>query len=103
MKTIVKKLKYNLTDQLNYYKVMEKLTAEKKDLIVNGDIDSLSELDRTIEALACQILELEQNRLSLMAGVSTRDSRLSDFIKMIGPEFGTPLDELRIQLKRSNE
>ncbi len=98
MKTIVRKLKHNLTDQLNYYKVMEQLTIEKKDLIIKGDADALAELDKTIEAVACQALGLEQDRLSLLGGVANRSSKLSDFIKMIGPELGSPLEELRTQL-----
>lgn len=98
MKTIANKLKNNLLEQLNFYNYMERLTTEKKDLIIKGDAESLAELDKNIEAVACQILELEEKRLKLLEGRISKNSRLSDFIIMLEPDVAEPLKEIGQQL-----
>jgi flagellar biosynthesis/type III secretory pathway chaperone len=98
MLKVATQLKDNLSEQLKLYKYMDKLTAEKREIIIKGDAESLSEMDKVIEAVACQILELEQNRLSVLEGYVSRESSLSEFIKKLDPEISTALSDIREQL-----
>jgi flagellar biosynthesis/type III secretory pathway chaperone len=98
MKKVATKLKDNLSEQLNLYKYMDHLTLEKKELIIKGKVEELAELDRHIESVTCQILELEQNRLLLLETDSSKDTKLSDFIKKLDKESAVVLTDLRTQL-----
>lgn len=98
MKEIATRLKNNLSEQLKYYQDIDKLSLEKKELIIKGDAEALSELDKRIESAACQVLDLEQKRLKLLEAHLSKNSRLSDFIKKLDPELARPLNDLRNQL-----
>lgn len=98
MDKLVKNLQNNLSEQLKYYKYMDRLSLEKKDVIIKGDTETLSEIDRNIEAVACQIIEIEQERLKLLKGHITRESKLTDFIKKLDPESAKMLNNIREEL-----
>lgn len=91
-------IKNNLSEQLTLYRYMDRLTMEKKALIVKGDAESLSELDKHIEAVTCQILELEQSRLKILDSHHSKDSKLTDFIKTLDSKTAEPLVTLQDQL-----
>jgi flagellar biosynthesis/type III secretory pathway chaperone len=98
MRNLANNLKNNLSEQLGHYEKMEKLTDHKRELIVKGDVESLSELDKQIETVACHVLELEQKRVTLLERFATKDSRFSDFLMVLEPELAKPLNELREKL-----
>jgi hypothetical protein len=98
MLKIATKLKENLLEQLNLYKYMDRLTLEKKEVIIKGHAEYLSEIDKNIEAVACQLLELEQKRLQLVSNYVSKDTKLSEFIDKLDPEVSLSLKDIREQL-----
>lgn len=98
MEILTTKLENNLSEQLNYYNQMNSLTEEKKDLIIKGDAESLAELDRRIESIACHVLELEKKRFDILAGKVQKESKLSEFITQLDERLAKPLTELRKKL-----
>ncbi|MEW5819969.1 MAG: flagellar protein FlgN [Cyanobacteriota bacterium] len=98
MRTLVNTLKNNLSEQLNHYENMDKLTEQKKELIIKGDVESLADLDKQIESIACHVLDLEQRRVKLLGRYVTKESRLSDFLMVVEPDLAKPLNQLREKL-----
>lgn len=98
MKKIAANLENNLSEQLKLYNYLDRITDDKKVLIIKGDAESLAVLDRQIETVTCELLELEKKRLNLLKGLISKESKLSDFINLLDPEFAKPLSELRERL-----
>lgn len=99
-KNLAKHLESNLKQQLNYYKEIETLSENKKDLIIKGDAEKLATLDRSIESLTCQVLALEQKRFKMLDGKYARDAKLADIINHLGSDNKTILHDIRINLKK---
>ncbi|MGD9580048.1 MAG: flagellar protein FlgN [Vampirovibrionia bacterium] len=100
MEFLASKLENNLSEQLKFYNQMNDITKLKKELIIKGDAESLAELDRRIESIACQVLELEQKRFEILDGKVAKESKLSDFISQLDEKISKPLDSLRRKLKK---
>jgi len=101
MRETATKLKNNLSEQLNLYNYMGRLSAEKKEIIIKGVPDNLMEVDRCIEAVACRILELEQDRRKILDGHIDQDSKLGDFINKLDNKAAAPLKKVREELLKS--
>lgn len=98
MRETANKLYNNLSEQLNLYNYMCRMSLEKKEIIIKGSPDCLIELDRCIEAVACRILELEQDRQKMLSGHINNGSRLSEFINKLDRKTASPFNKLRSEL-----
>lgn len=99
MKYFAKQLESNLKQQLKYYEEIEELSLEKKDLIIEGNAEKLTTLDRNIESLACQLLNLEQKRFQLLEGNFPKNTLIPDIIGKLPSEEANNINDIRLKLK----
>lgn len=98
MREAANKLYNNLSEQLNLYNYMCRMSIEKKEIIIKGSPDCLIELDRCIEAVACRILELEQDRQKILLGQVNSGAKLSEFINKLDKKTAPSFNKLRTDL-----
>lgn len=98
MKKLAMQVKNNLSEQLNLYKYIDRLTLQKKELIIKGDAESLAEIDKHVQTVLCELISLEQKRLRLLGGQLDKNAKISDFIKRLDPDTAEPLNTIRLQL-----
>lgn len=69
-----------LNDEIKVYNTMEKRLAQKKQVVVQGNLDELAKLDTELEQLTQRARDLEKERLAIMIRMGREGETLKEFI-----------------------
>jgi len=82
-----------LNEEISLHQTIETRLEEKKQVIIKGDLDALTNLDDQLEELSRQALELEESRLAMMIQMGRDEVTLKEFIGSLRDENDTRLLE----------
>lgn len=72
-----------LNEEIQVYNRVEKVLAEKKDIIIRGNVEELNRIDVQLEQLMQQAHHLEKSRLAVMLQFGRERESLRDFISSL--------------------
>jgi flagellar biosynthesis/type III secretory pathway chaperone len=93
-----------LNEEITLYSEMEQYLAQKKQIIIQGDLNRLVQVDDELEKLTQRAQDLEQERIALMVSMGREGDTLRDFIASLETGEDTHLlTHARSQLVEATE
>lgn len=83
MKAEITELEMVLNQEIEAYLKLEECVYQKKDSLVNGDIDRLKEIDMELERFTTVVEKLEAERVKATSKISNRNISLKEIIGLI--------------------
>ena len=72
-----------LNHEIQVHNNIERYLSRKKDVIIKGDLDALTQVDNALESLTQQARELEKERLAIMVQMGREGETMKAFLKSL--------------------